>query len=85
MMKTKILLFYLLTILPFPVCAQSAALADEVNMFMGVRGGSNCVIGPQLPHGSVNPAPQTPKGGQNGYDEHDVIRGFGQLHVSGIG
>lgn len=52
---------------------------------MGVRGGSNCVIGPQLPHGSVNPSPQTPMGGQNGYDENDLIRGFGQLHVSGIG
>lgn len=59
--------------------------ADMVDMFMGVRGNSNCVIGPQLPHGSVNPSPQTPLGGQNGYDEHDRIRGFGQLHVSGIG
>lgn len=62
-----------------------SGLADMVDMFMGVRGNSNCVIGPQLPHGSVNPSPQTPAGGQNGYDEHDLIRGFGQLHVSGIG
>lgn len=61
------------------------SVADKVDMFMGVRGNSNCVIGPQLPHGSVNPAPQTANGGQNGYDEHDLIRGFGQLHVSGIG
>lgn len=59
--------------------------ADMVEMFMGVRGNSNCVIGPQVPHGSVNPSPQTPNGGQNGYDENDMIRGFGQLHVSGIG
>lgn len=58
---------------------------DNVNLFMGVRGNSNCVIGPQIPHGSVNPAPQTPNGGQNGYAENDLIRGFGQLHVSGIG
>lgn len=65
--------------------AQESAPADCVNLFMGVRGNSNCVIGPQLPHGSVNPAPQTPNGGQNGYDENDLIRGFGQLHVSGIG
>ncbi len=63
----------------------AAGHADDVCMFMGVRGNSNCVIGPQLPHGSVNPAPQTPAGGQNGYVENDVIRGFGQLHVSGIG
>lgn len=84
-MKTKILPLFLMLLTATPVCAQSVAPADEVNMFMGVRGGSNCVIGPQLPHGSVNPAPQTPNGGQNGYDENDVIRGFGQLHVSGIG
>lgn len=63
----------------------AAEPADCVNLYMGVRGNSNCVIGPQLPHGSVNPAPQTPAGGQNGYDENDLIRGFGQLHVSGIG
>lgn len=65
--------------------AEQKTSVDHVNMYMGVRGNSNCVIGPQLPHGSVNPAPQTPKGGQNGYDENDLIRGFGQLHVSGIG
>lgn len=65
--------------------AATESRADMVDMFMGVRGNSNCVIGPQLPHGSVNPAPQTADGGQNGYDEHDLIRGFGQLHVSGIG
>jgi predicted alpha-1,2-mannosidase len=58
---------------------------DWVDMFMGVRGNSNCVIGPQRPHGSVNPAPQTPNGGQGGYKEHQPIRGFAQLHVSGIG
>ena len=59
MMKTKILPLFLMLLTATPVCAQSVAPADEVNMFMGVRGGSNCVIGPQLPHGSVNPAPQT--------------------------
>ena len=67
------------------VKANSESLSDYVDMYMGVRGISNCVIGPQLPHGSVNPSPQTPNGGQNGYDENDLIRGFGQLHVSGIG
>ena len=36
---------------------------DYVDMFMGNRGESNCVIGPQLPHGSVNPSPQTPCAG----------------------
>lgn len=59
--------------------------ADLVDMFMGVQGFSNCVIGPQLPHGSVNPAPQTPNGHHDGYAPDQPIRGFGQLHVSGIG
>lgn len=63
----------------------SKSKVELVDMFMGVQNSSNCVIGPQLPHGSVNPAPQTPNGGQNGYDSKDPIRGFGQLHVSGIG
>ena len=58
---------------------------DYVDMFMGNRGESNCVIGPQLPHGSVNPSPQTPGGGNDGYDPSQPIRGFGQLHVSGTG
>lgn len=56
-----------------------------VDMFMGVQGVSNCVIGPQLPHGSVNPSPQTPKGQHDGYDPKEPIRGFAQLHVSGTG
>ncbi len=46
---------------------------------------SNCAIGPQLPFGSINPGPQTPNSKQNGYDPAQPIRGFGQLHVSGIG
>ncbi len=86
-MKKHILISALL-LLSFSVdfcLASETSRADLVDMFMGVRGNSNCVIGPQLPHGSVNPAPQTANGGQNGYDEDDVIRGFGQLHVSGIG
>ena len=56
-----------------------------VDMFMGVQGLSNCVIGPQLPHGSVNPSPQTPKGQHGGYNPKEPIRGFAQLHVSGTG
>lgn len=34
---------------------------------------------------SVNPSPQTPGGGNDGYDPLQPIRGFGQLHVSGTG
>jgi predicted alpha-1,2-mannosidase len=47
--------------------------------------GSNCVIGPQMPFGSINPSPQTPNGNMAGYDPNQPIRGFGQLHVSGTG
>ena len=46
---------------------------------------SNCVIGPQLPYGSINPSPQTPDGDMDGYHPERPIRGFGQLHVSGTG
>ncbi len=46
---------------------------------------SNCVIGPQLPFGSINPSPQTMEGADDGYDPGQPIRGFGQLHVSGTG
>lgn len=83
-MKNRILVLSILAAL-ITSTAFAQNLADEVNLFMGVRGNSNCVIGPQLPHGSVNPSPDTPHGGQNGYDEKDDIRGFSQLHVSGIG
>ncbi len=81
----KTVLTAAILLLTSAVSHAASDMADMVDMFMGVRGNSNCVIGPQLPHGSVNPSPQTPAGGQNGYDEGDLIRGFGQLHVSGIG
>jgi predicted alpha-1,2-mannosidase len=59
--------------------------ADMVDMIMGTYGASHCVVGPQLPHGSVNPSPQTPDGKHGGYKADQPIRGFGQLHVSGTG
>jgi predicted alpha-1,2-mannosidase len=61
-------------------------LVDNVNPFIGVLDeASYCTIGPQLPFGSVNPGPQTPEGGNDGYTHNQPIRGFGQLHVSGTG
>lgn len=66
--------------------ATGGSLADEVNPFVGVRDDvSNCVIGPQLPFGSINPSPQTPDGSHDGYSPDEPIRGFGQLQVSGTG
>ena len=60
--------------------------ADAVDPFIGVLDDeSNCVIGPQLPFGSINPSPQTPSGSHDGYSPREPIRGFGQLHASGTG
>ena len=47
--------------------------------------GSACVIGAQMPYGSINPSPQTIEGGMGGYNPNQLIMGFGQLHVSGTG
>lgn len=62
-------------------------LARYVDTKVGVidENGSNCVIGPQLPFASINPSPQTPNGEHDGYKQGEPIRGFGQLHVSGVG
>lgn len=65
--------------------ATAQSPVDKVDISMGQRGNSNCVIGPQMPHGSINPSPDTPKGGHDGYAPESQIRGFSQLHVSGTG
>jgi len=66
------------------------SLVDYVDNFIGVRDkNSSCILGPQLPQGSINPSPQTAPGNINwdmdGYIMGQPIRGFGQLHVSGTG
>ncbi len=62
------------------------AQSQFVDPFIGVRDDiSNCVIGPQLPFGSINPSPHTIEGGHDGYNPRKPIRGFGQLHASGTG
>jgi predicted alpha-1,2-mannosidase len=64
----------------------SDSLVNYVDLRIGTyNDGSNCVIGPQMPFGSINPSPQTPGGNMAGYDPSQPIRGFGQLHVSGTG
>lgn len=70
--------------------AQSKKPVDYVDNFIGVRDkNSSCVLGPQLPNGSINPSPQTSPGTVNwdmdAYVMGNSIRGFGQLHVSGTG
>ncbi|NDP26537.1 MAG: glycoside hydrolase family 92 protein, partial [Flavobacterium sp.] len=63
---------------------------DYVDNFIGVRDiNSSCVLGPQLPNGSINPSPHTNPGNNNSdmdcYVMGQPIRGFAQLHVSGTG
>lgn len=62
-------------------------LADYVDTMVGVnyKKACNCVVGPMLPYGSINPSPQTPGARSDGYNPDEPIRGFGQLHVSGTG
>lgn len=62
-------------------------LVDYADNHIGVidKKGNNCVIGPKLPFGSISPSPQSRKGGMDGYNPKEPIRGFGQLHVSGTG
>ena len=87
-MKFKISLIVCVSIVS-SVFAQKSnqKLVDYVDTKIGVIGtrASNCVLGPQLPFGCINPSPQSPKGPTSGYNPKMPIRGFGQLHVSGTG
>ena len=65
--------------------AASQDLTQYVDPFIGVKGNGSCVVGPQLPFGSINPSPDTPEGHTDGYNYNSKIRGFSQLHVSGTG
>ncbi len=68
------------------VRSETPDLTSYVDPRIGVlEEGSNCVIGPQMPFGSVNPSPDTPDGQHDGYHPERPIRGFSQLHVSGTG
>ncbi len=69
----------------FALSAEAQDLTQYVDPFIGVKGKGSCVIGPQLPYGSINPSPDTPNGHTDGYDFESKIRGFSQLHVSGTG
>ena len=80
----KLVLFTVLAVLCS--CSQGGD-ADFIDTSIGVKDnrGSNCVVGPRLPYGSIYPSPQTENGGTDGYDPASPIRGFGQMHVSGTG
>ncbi len=72
--------------LQFSAYSQKKQLVEYVDPFIGVLDpASACVIGPQLPSGSINPSPQTQKGNDDGYSPTEPIRGFCQLTVSGTG
>ncbi|MBQ8484410.1 MAG: GH92 family glycosyl hydrolase [Bacteroidales bacterium] len=68
-------------------CGRGAIYADFADTSIGAidKRWSSCVIGPQMPYGSIAPSPQTEKGSMDGYHPDYPVRGFGQLHVSGTG
>lgn len=85
-MKHLFLLFvtcYLLLNQP-GICKSSKEEVHHLAQFVDTRigvidsRGSNCVIGPQVPFGSINPSPETPDGGNGGYAPGKPVRGFGQ-------
>lgn len=89
-MNMKNILPFLLTAVSLIGCQEADTdchYADYVHTEIGVTDnrGSNCVIGPELPYGSINPSPFTENGNMDGYDPLSPIRGFAQLHVSGTG
>lgn len=70
----------------FVAFSQQKQLVEYVDPFIGVLDEpSACVIGPQLPNGSISPSPQTINGNDDGYSPKEPIRGFAQLTVSGTG
>jgi predicted alpha-1,2-mannosidase len=65
--------------------AKASQPTDSVEMFMGVKGPGQCVVGPRMPFGSSHPSPDTPNSNSSGYNMNQPIRGFSQMHVSGTG
>ncbi len=62
------------------------APADLVDPRIGnAASRGNTVIGPTLPHGSVQPSPDTFAGGTSGHKLGRPVRGFSQLHAGGTG
>ena len=68
-------------------CFAQTKLVQYIDTKIGVidTRTSNCIIGPQLPYGSINPSPQTTDGGMGAYKPNQPVIGFGQMHVSGTG
>lgn len=83
-MKRLTITFVLLLFLAS--CAETDYTA-YVDTSIGVKDNrsSNCVIGPMLPYGSINPSPHTADGSMDGYAPDRPVDGFAQLHVSGTG
>jgi predicted alpha-1,2-mannosidase len=87
MKMTKKIFLSALIFIFVPHCFSQEKLVKYVDTKIGVIDNrlNWCVIGPQLPYGSINPSPQTRDGETDGYNPDRPIKGFGQLHVSGTG
>lgn len=60
---------------------ESQNLVGYVDPRNATESPGNCVIGPQVPWGSINPSP-APNGGTNGYTTSTKIRGFSQTALT---
>jgi putative alpha-1,2-mannosidase len=80
-MNPRILLPVLFLLVPLLVSARlSDSPVNYTDSGIGTpNNGSNCVIGPQLPFGSIYPSPQTPNGEHKGYEPGQPNRGFGYI------
>ena len=82
-MKTKIIIFGLLSVLVQPLFAQ---LCKYVDPMIGSEGEGRVVIGPSAPFGMVKPSPDcTCKPNSGWLPMPEVVTGFAQTHVSGTG
>ncbi len=59
-------LLFISLFLSLILTASSQDLTQYVDPFIGVKGNGSCVVGPQLPFGSINPSSDTPEGHTDG-------------------
>lgn len=89
-MKIKTTLVYLsclagCIIFSASVFGQIENYTQYVNPFIGTTGGGNTFPGAALPFGMVKVGPDCQSVSNSGYTQHEAIKGFSHVHVSGTG